>query len=152
MAYLSITTLAYFGCFRAGELVSMLSKLGYETPLVEDFKFGYVDGKLFLQLIIKRSKTTTHGFTATIGCSGQSLCAVCSTARYLSRKGITNTWGVKHLLFSLSNGLPIKKGNVCKKEIKTWLSHKGVNPDNYFHHSLRIGCAMLAGQLGFTPL
>ncbi len=123
----------------------MPSKLGYTSPLVQDLTFGYVDEKLFLQLIIKRSKTTTYGFTVTIGCSGQSLCTICSTARYLSRKGITNTWGVKHLLFSLSNGSPITKEMLVKK-MKSWLSHTGINPDNYSGHSLRIGCAMLAGK------
>ncbi len=37
------------------------------------------------------------------------------------------------------------------KYLKNWLSHTGTNPDNYSGHSLIIGCAMLAGQLGFTP-
>ncbi len=27
----------------------------------------------------------------------------------------------------------------------------GVDPDNYLGHSLRIGCAITTGQLGFTP-
>ncbi len=31
------------------------------------------------------------------------------------------------------------------------MSHTGVIPDNYTGDSLRIGCTMLAGQLGFTP-
>ncbi len=92
MPYWSITNLAIVDCFRPGELVHMLSKLGYKSPLVQDLIFGDVDGKLFRQLIIKRSKNTTHGSIATIGYSCHSLCALCSTAKYLSRKGITNTW------------------------------------------------------------
>ncbi len=53
MAYLSITTLAFLGCFRVGELVSMPNKLGYESTLNQYITFGCVNGKLFLQLIIK---------------------------------------------------------------------------------------------------
>ncbi len=53
MAYWSIPNLAYFGCFRAGELVHMPSKVGYITPLVQDLTLGYVNDKLYLQLIIK---------------------------------------------------------------------------------------------------
>ncbi len=84
MAYWSITTLAFFGCFSAGELVNMPCKLRYITPLVQELTFGYVNGKLFLQLSIKLSKIRTDGFTATIGCSGHFLCAVYSTAKYIS--------------------------------------------------------------------
>ncbi len=40
MAYSYINTLAFIGCFRAGELVSMPSKLGYECPLIQDLTFG----------------------------------------------------------------------------------------------------------------
>ncbi len=56
--------------------------------------------------------------------------------------------GRKTLLFLLSNGPQITTEMFVKNK---WLSHIGVNPDNYSGHSLRIGCAMLAGQLGFTP-
>ncbi len=71
--------LGIFGCYRAGELVHMPSKLGYIPPLVQDLTFGYVNGKLFLQLLIKRSKART----ATLGYSIHSLCTVCITAKYL---------------------------------------------------------------------
>ncbi len=135
--------------FLVGELVHMPSKLWYITPLVQNLTFGYV--KLFLQLIVKQSKTRTHGFTATIGCSDHSLCTVCSTSKYLSRRGITNTWAVKYLLFSLSNGLPITK-KMFEQIFKNWLSPTHVNPDNYLSHSLRIGSATPTGQLGFNPM
>ena len=73
----------------------MPGKLGYMPQLVQDLTFTQVNGRLAMHLIIKKSKTTTHGFTATIGCSDNLLCVVCSTTKYLAGRGIKNTLGVK---------------------------------------------------------
>ncbi len=67
LVYWLLTTLACFGCFRAGELVSILSQLGYSSPQVHDLSFGTSNGRPYFQLIVKHSKTKPHGFTAIVG-------------------------------------------------------------------------------------
>ena len=146
----SVITLAFFGCFRAGELVVTPGRGQQTTLKVTDISFGVCNDKIYMQIIVKCSKTKPHGFTATVGCSGHMLCAVCTLIKYLNRKGITHTGGNLSPLFTLANGLPITKPFLASK-IKQYLLSISVDPTNYSPHSLRIGCASLAGQLGFSP-
>lgn len=147
LAYWAIINLAFFGCFRAGELVTVP---GYLPPQVKHITFAQCNGLSYLQLVIKRSKTKPHGFTATVGCTGHVLCAVCSVANYLHIKGITNTCNNQDPLFTLSNGFPITKCLFVNK-FRVLLSLAAIDPTNFSGHSMRIGCATLASQLGFSP-
>jgi len=150
LAIWSVITMAFFGCFRAGELVVTPGRSQQVTPRINDISFGFCNNIMYMQLVVKCSKTKPHGFIATIGCSGHMLCAVCTVIQYLHQKGITHTRGNVSTLFTLANGVPITKPFLASK-LKQYLLSISVDPTNYSPHSLRIGCASLAGQLGFSP-
>ncbi len=148
LAYWSHTTLAFLGCFRTGELVTIPNLSGYSAPQVQDLSVGTSNGRPYLQLIVKHSKTKPYGFTTLVGCTCYQLCATYIAVKYLRTKGIHNTWVNPQILFLLSNGLPITKEMFVNK-LKNCLSFTGINPSNFSRHSLGIGCAILVGQSGF---
>jgi hypothetical protein len=73
VAVWSVITFAFFGCFRAGELVVTPGHDHITMPRVTDVSFGYCNNLVCMQLIVKCSKMNPHWFTTTIGFSGHIL-------------------------------------------------------------------------------
>ena len=97
---------------------------------------------------VSRSKTTAHGYTVPLGCSGTRVCSLCMMIKYLSSRFSQGNPVLQAPLFVYSNGLPVTKSHV-NLLIKSLASKLGLDPAQYSFHSIRAGAASTAAQLGF---
>lgn len=87
--YKAALTLGFFGTLRGAEYaVKQCGNGNLQCPplLIGHVSFGVCEGVKYLQLYLPRTKTRAHGMHKIIGCSGTSVCAVCSMEHYLSAR------------------------------------------------------------------
>ena len=79
-------TMAFFGCFRSGELFVVNSKIPFDVQsnlclgdVIVDYK------QKMLSVLLKKSRTDvfSSGVSVFIGCSGHKICAFCVAVDYL---------------------------------------------------------------------
>lgn len=149
------TTLAYFGCFRAGELtVGDGDRYDASRHLtVNDVQFNSTsDGHPYMSVFIKRSKTdySNQGVHVHVGCTGKSVCAVCAMQQYLCcrRRSEVGPIHVESPLFQFPDGSVLTK-RIFIEQTKFLLSCLGISPRQYSGHSYRVGSATSAAGSGF---
>lgn len=135
----SCITCLYYGCRRAGELAPSREQQssGDPYPLVQDVTFTQSPKAALIHLA--RTKTTPHGLTVVLGCSGHRVCAYCALIRYLAVRGISNTTKCPQPLFLISGGPMTKEFLIAKQN--ALLSAIGISPKGYTPHSYRSGSA-----------
>ena len=136
----AVIALGYFGGLRADEYTHN----GYSTPSVSQVAF--TSNGLVMNFSVKRSKTCIHGFSRTIGCSKNDICAVCAMRSYLASRGPTQP---QSPLFVDASGNSVTKARL-NSVIKDTMQSLGLDPTKYSAHSLRAGVATTAGQIGFS--
>ena len=132
-------TSLFFGCRRAGELAPSGAQLaqGEPYPRVKDLVFSTAPQAALLYL--SRTKTTPHGLTVILGCSGHKVCAYCALVKYLYVRGIVNTTNIFQPLFMVS-GQPMTKEYLLARQ-NVLLRLNGIDCKGYTPHSYRSGCA-----------
>lgn len=143
----SILTLAFFGALRSSEYVWPPQASGDKGPLMSSVIFSVHNGLAYMTYKVSKSKTQPHGFSVYIGCSGTSVCAVCSMKQYLElrmAKQMVYHWDP---LFQFDDSTILYKESL-NKFIKSVAAHLGWDPSKFSSHSLRAGCATTAGVAG----
>jgi hypothetical protein len=144
----SAMSLAFYGCFRAGELCVPDGAL-FDPKLhvcLKDVSFSHKDKVLFL--LLKRSKTDAknEGVTIRVGCSTKPVCAYCLMKDYVqSRKPSTSG----EPLFIDSFGTVLKKGYFVSTT-RLLLACLGYDPTLFSGHSYRAGCATTGADKGMN--
>ena len=135
----SCCALAFFGCFRIGELLPTPAGNNiqtYDVTLRDDL----------LQLYLRRSKTDRYaaGTVIHIKPVTSSLCPVQALSSYLPHRLARFPAGP---LFLLNTGEPLSPHRFnCI--IKAAISHLGLDPSRYSSHSFRAGAATTAATAG----
>ncbi len=132
-------TSLFFGCRRAGELAPSGVQLaqGDPYPMVKDLVFSTAPKAALLYL--SRTKTTPHGLTVILGCSGHRVCAYCTLVKYMHLRGVVNTTNIVLPLFMIA-GQPMTKEYLLARQ-NALLRVNGIDCKGYTPHSYRSGCA-----------
>ena len=145
-------TLAFFGCFRLGELC-LPDHIPFDSEVhlcLGDISVEIV--KKTLVVFLKRSKTdtTNAGVSVYVGCSGEKpCCAFCCMVTYLDfRRSLSVGQAPSAPLFVVPGGSPLCKGYLISV-MRILLSLSGFNPALYSGHSFRAGAATSAGDSEF---
>ena len=140
--------LGYFGLLRAGEYCVTQGSFDAKRHLcLSDVAMS----RTHMVLWLKTSKTDScnNGVSIYIGCSKDTVCAVCSMKKYLSERARLFGTRQNAPLFQLADGSPLTR---CffNKYLKDTLAKLGFNRDCYSGHSLRAGGATDAADQGFA--
>ena len=139
-------TMAFFGFFRLGEIVSPPS--GTFDPAVHltpaDIAIDSREEPSLVQVHLKVSKTDQErqGISVFIGKTGDDICPVSAIVAYLAIRG-----GSQGPLFLFGDSQPLTKERFVKL-IRDALTAIGYDPKVYAGHSLRIGAATTAAERG----
>jgi site-specific recombinase XerD len=144
----SVMTLAFFGCFRLGELC--LADGPTFSPsknlCVGDIVLDEID--LCMTVHLKQSKTDVHnrGVSVFVGCSrDSSCCAYCTMKSYLKfRKTLPEFQGTSPLFIVPGGGVLTKQYMISVTRLL--LSISGHDPSLFSGHSFRAGAATTAGD------
>ena len=145
----TVMAVAYFGCFRAGELC-LQDSLKFDSSLhltCGDVTF-HVNDKFFT-LLLKSSKTDVagKGVPVHVGCSGHEICAFCLLLEYSS---CHIDFANKVLpLFMDVNGT-VLRNSYFQATTKLLLAASGFDSSKYSGHSYRAGSATSAADSGFS--
>ena len=148
----AVITLAFFGCFRMGELcVSDGAPFNSSSHLcVGDVTIDTATKTL--TIFLKRSKTDTNnaGVSVYVGCSGDKhCCAYCAMIDYMHfRLSLKMSNEKNSPLFVVPGGKPLTKSYIVSVT-RLILSLSGYNPALYSGHSFRAGAATTAGDKHF---
>lgn len=135
-------SLQFFACLRASELCQVSESSPY--PLVSSIFFQMQGPVPHMVYRVRRSKTSLHGFSVHLGCSGHPVCALCIIHFLLATYPPRST---QSPLFQTSSGLPLTYA-YYNAAIKTLASRVGLDPNSVSSHSLRAGAATQAAQVG----
>jgi hypothetical protein len=141
--------LGYFGLLRAGEYCTTESTFKVERDLCLGDILCEKDS---LVVLIKHSKTdkNSNGIKICIGCSGRSVCAVCTMIHYNLKNRKTMFGSNPHIpLFIFPDGTALSRA-VFTKHIKLQIAMLGYNSDSYSGHSLRAGGCSDAARNGLS--
>jgi hypothetical protein len=148
----AVMTLAFFGCFRMGELcLSDNVTFDPATHLcLGDVTVNRTDKSL--TIFLKRSKTDLNnaGVSVFVGCSKDKFCcAFCSMLTYIAfRKSLKMSDDDDSPLFVVPGGRPLTKSYIISV-VRLILSLSGHDPAKYSGHSFRAGAATSAGDRNF---
>ena len=148
----AVITLAFFGCFRLGELC-VPDSADFDRSIhlcLGDVTISHGDKTLVVFLKRSKTDTTDAGVSVYVGCSGEATCcAFCSMVAYLEFR---RTLSVGHSsgapLFVVHGGSPLHKAYLISV-LRILLSLSGYNPALYSGHSFRAGAATTAGDSDF---
>jgi hypothetical protein len=146
-------TLGFFGLLRAAEFtVPTQSQFNPNIHLtMSDISLRTTDnGTSFMSVNIKMSKTDKmcKGFIVHIGCSKDTVCAVCAMKSYIACKCSRMSLGTMPF-FSFTNGTVLTK-SVLVSLTRTYLAAIGVDPDRFTGHSYRVGGATSGADVGLS--
>lgn len=146
--YKSCLSLGFFAALRSQEYV--LSDGSVQTPPlhISSVKFFKQDDIQCMTITVPRSKTTSHGFSVSLGCSLTQICSVCTMKSYLKLRYSSTNCDLSHPLFVQSDGTILKK-SVFTAYIKKLAGQLGLNPCKFSAHSLRSGATTSAACVGF---
>ena len=144
-------TLAFFGCFRLGELCPS-DGVAFSPAMhlcLSDITLNEQD--LVLTVFLKRSKTDVHnsGVNVYIGCSRDTqCCAFCSMKKYLVFRNTLQITDEDSPLFLVPGGTILTK-NYMVSVTRLLLSITGNDPSLFSGHSYRAGAATSAATVRF---
>ena len=145
-------TMAFFGCLRASEFCIKTPRFNTTLHLcVMDVKLIETSVPC-MKVFIKRSKTDTknEGVSVLMGCSGQSVCAVCSMQSMLdTRRRCCLSMDPLSPLFLLSSGEALQKSYFVS-ETRHYIKAIGLNGADFSGHSYRAGSATAAALAGLA--
>ena len=141
-------SLAFFGCFRSGELFITDSRMPF--AIADNLCAGDVlidRREKMLSIFLKKSKTDTcsQGVSVFVGCSGNKVCGYCAVVRYIDVMGGSDP-DVPFFRDCSGGGLS-KSYFVSVTRIA--LAIAGYDPSLFSGHSYRAGAATSAGDAGF---
>ena len=148
----SAMTLAFFGCFRLGEIcIPDNVKFDHESHLcIGDITIDNVNKTL--EVFLKKSKTDSlnTGVTVHVGCSrDDKCCAFCAMVVYFKFRSSLNVSNEDNTpLFLVPGGRHLTKSYMVKAT-RLLLGLTGHNPALYSGHSFRAGAATTAGDKRF---
>lgn len=134
--------LQYFGCLRASELC--FDPSDDAGPTRASVSFGVFDSRLVMKYLVSKSKTSPHGFSVHLGCSGHAICALCLVHHLIS---ISPSHPSSHL-FLTASGCPLTY-RLYNTLLKEAASRAGLDSSSISSHSLRAGAATQAARAGF---
>ena len=147
--WIAMLTLGFFGALRGAEYTAVPQSTGVLlAPFVHQVSFHRVGCAWAMVYSMPKTKTTTNSVRVPIGCSGTSVCAVCSMLQYMDHRQSTGTLHPDSYLFVDHNGRPISKCNL-NQVIKRLSTKLGLG-NSYTTHSLRAGAATTASAAGFN--
>lgn len=145
-------TLAFFGCLRASELCLRTSHFSTAINLcIKDVTLSDTPIKS-MKVLIKRSKTDlkNEGVSVIIGCSGETVCAVCSMESMLqTRRMCLLSMDEESPLFLFSNGEILQKSRFVS-DTRHFLNLIGLDSTQFSGHSYRAGSATSAALAGLA--
>jgi hypothetical protein len=148
----AVMTLAFFGCFRMGELCA---PTGAPFQPVSHLCVGDItidNSTQTLTVFLKQSKTdlANAGVSVYVGCSGDKhCCAFCAMVVYMHFRLSLNVANVDDSpLFVVPGGKPLTKAYMVSVT-RLLLSLTGNDPALYSGHSFRAGAATTAGDKQF---
>jgi hypothetical protein len=147
----SVMTLAFFGCFRASEIV-ISDNRPYDASTHLSFDdLTILPKEKSMCIYLKKSKTDvlSQGVSVYVGCSGNDVCAYCMMCKYLVYRSTIPNNAPSSALFLDILGNPLKK-EYFLSTTRLALSMAGFNPSKFSGHSYRSGAATTAGDRGFT--
>ena len=147
--WISMVTLGFFGALRGAEYTATQASGTISAPLIHQVSFHRASGAWAMNYTIPVTKTTSSPVAVAIGCSGTSVCAVCSMLSYLNHRQLNSTLHPSSYLFTHGNGRPITKCQL-NQVIKRVVSMLGLSASNFTTHSLRSGAASTASAAGFN--
>ena len=142
-------TLAFFGCFRSGEICVVNQSL-FDCKVNLCMEDVLVDREQrMLSIFLKKSKNdyVSKGVSVFVGCSKKKVCGYCSVVEYidsLSCHAILPTAP----FFRDAMGLPLSK-DYFVSATRLSLALAGHDPMLFSGHSFRAGAATTAGDQGF---
>ena len=140
-------TLCFFGFFRSGELTVPTGKsfdasihLSWGDVAINDPR-----NPRAIKVRLRRSKTDQfgNGVDVIVGRTGDDLCPVAAVAAFMARRG--NAAGP---FFRFPDGSPLTKAKFIGF-LRGAVGELGLPADQFAGHSLRIGAATTAAQVGF---
>jgi hypothetical protein len=144
----AVMSLAFFGCFRAGELC-LPDKTHFDPNLhltCGDVVFH--EAERYVTVVLKRSKTdvANAGVGIHVGCSGDTICAYCLLVAY---RGTRSEFSPSSPLFVDCFGT-ILSNSYFQMSTKLLLAAAGYDSSKYSGHSFRAGSATSAANVGFS--
>jgi hypothetical protein len=145
----SVMSLAFFGCFRAGELC--LSDSGNFDKACNltcgDIVFSHAEK--YLTVLLKKSKTDKcdAGVKVHVGCSTHEVCAYCIMTRFADVH--PNDFQSDLPLF-VDNAGTVLRNSYFQSTTKLLLTASGFDASLYSGHSFRAGGATSAADAGFS--
>lgn len=145
--YKSALALGFFAALRSHEYVA--PNTGHTSPLlISSISFFFHNDLRCMTVTIPKSKTTTHGFSVSLGCSLTELCAVCTLRYYLKLRYNSTYCDVSQPLFVHSDQTVLTK-SVFNNYIRKLAGQLSLNPSLFSAHSLRSGATTSAAAAGF---
>ena len=144
----SVMSLAFFGCFRAGELCQP-DTVNFDPKL--HLTFGDITfdlGNSQISLFLKQSKTdrTNTGVEVRIGCSSHAICAYCLLSQYVQRHPDPRD---SSPLF-LDTNFNILRKSYFISTTKLLIAALGLDATKFSGHSFRAGSATSGAESGFS--
>ena len=139
--------LAFFAGLRGSEYLPSGDK--ESQPLIRRLRFSKEGTEPLLHYSVPQSKTTTHGFTIPLGCTGKKLCPYCAMVKYLELRQNLGTLNKSAPLFLAQSGKCITK-SIMNQKLRQLGCSLGMHGANLSTHSLRAGAATTAAELGFS--
>ena len=96
---------------------------------------------------VLKSKTSSHGYTCSLGCSGSKICAFCTMNTYLGYRVRSAKVTAGDPLFI--SGQKVVSAKMVNGYIKSSVKALGWDPSGYSAHSVRAGAATTAALKGF---
>ena len=144
--YKSALSLGFFAALRSHEYVA--PEESKASPLcIGNVTFFKQNELQCMTISIPKSKTTSHGFSISLGCSLTQVCAVCTLRCYLKMRYSTQC-DISHPLFVHSDKTVLKK-SVFNTYIRKLVSQLGLKSEKFSAHSLRSGATTSAALAGF---
>ena len=143
-----VMSVAFFGCFRAGELC-MPDGVRYSGRVhlsYEDIQLDYVSSVMTLSLKQSKTDTLNAGVSVRVGCSGNAICAFCIMSQYMSQHPLP----VRGEPLFLDSNRQVLRKSYFISSTKLTLALAGYDPSNYSGHSYRAGSATAGAAVGFT--
>ena len=141
----ALFSLAFFAGLRCVEYVGQNES---SATLVNQVQFSHHPVKV-MHFKVNQTKTTVHGYTIPLGCSGTQVCALCDMVEYIKVRYTNKQMGTEDKLFVYSNGVTVNKNQV-NAMVKMLVKHMGLDPNDYSAHSIRAGAATTAAENGFA--
>ena len=145
-------TLGYFAALRGAEYTA--TPCGGSTctaPTVSQLSFTIHKAAPAMRLTLNTTKTSNEPVPVFIGCSKNTVCAVCMMTSYLQLRATLGPILPSSYLLAFPDGRPVNKFQL-NSIIKQLITKLGLNAAQYTSHSLRAGAATMASRNGLSDV